>query len=225
MSSTSPFDALLRYRRTRLSGRLYLPLALLLLAAGAAAGGPMSAALWVGRFLLAGTLLVQFRLWDDLADLPHDRREHPERVLVQADSLTPFHAVLLAALIGSVLLLAWQGDVLRLLVFLALNAVFLAWYAGLRRVVPGVVLDYHVVLAKYPVFVFLLSAPPCRAGTLAAVAVPIYLGLCVYEVLHDARLRACRAALAALVLEAAALAIFVVFLAGSPLTNLLESPP
>jgi hypothetical protein len=177
------------------------------------------------RLLLAGTLLVQLRLWDDMADLPHDRCEHPERVLVRADSLAPFRALLVAAFTGSVLLLAWQGGSLRLMVFFALNAMFLAWYAALRYVVPGAVLGYHVVLAKYPVFVFLLSVPSCRAGRLLAVAVPVYLALCVYEVLHDARLRACRVARAALVLEVAALAVFAVFLAGSPLTNLLESPP
>jgi hypothetical protein len=216
VSSTSAVKVLWRYRQTRLPLRLYLPLLLVLLAAGMAAGGPLTVASGVARALLACTLLVQFRLWDDLSDIEKDRRDHPERVLVRAPSLGPFGGLLWAAFVGSLVLLALCGDLLRLAAFLALNAAFLAWYGGVRHVLPSAVLGYHVVLLKYPVFVFLLSGMPCRPGLLLVAAAGVYLGLCVYEVLHDRRLWGLPQARLALTVEAVALLLVAAVLIPVP---------
>ena len=45
---------------------------------------------------LAGSLVLQFRLWDDLADLPEDRRRHPDRVLGRTRTTRPFWGLLAA---------------------------------------------------------------------------------------------------------------------------------
>lgn len=225
MSSTSLVSVLLAYRRTRLPLRLYLPLLLFMVAAGAAASGLPVSTIGVSPLLLCCTLLLQFRLWDDLIDLPRDRREHSERVLVRATSLVPFYALMLTAFSSSVALLTWEGADLRLVVFLALNAAFLVWYRILRNALSGAVVGYHVVLLKYPVFVFVLSSPPCSTATLLSAACSVYLALCVYEVLHDVRLRSRPVARAALALELAALVILAVHLAGSQLPLLSEARP
>src|SRR5262249_10817450 len=94
-----------------------------------------------------------------------------------------------------------------LVVFLVLSGFFCEWYAVLRRGCRSPLLRAHVVLLKYPAIVYLLAAPaglspqPRFAVTLALV----YLTFCVYEGLHDDRLRTARAS-AVLAVETVALA-------------------
>src|SRR3954452_5671389 len=66
--SSSRLSALLCYQRSRFPAGIYLPLALFLCTAAAAAGHPVTLANFPGQLLLAGLLLFQFRLWDDLSD-------------------------------------------------------------------------------------------------------------------------------------------------------------
>src|SRR4051794_34519101 len=102
VSSTWPLADLARYGWTRFPPGRFVPLAVYLgLAAGAG-----DLALVAQRVLLALAWLLEFRLADDLADRPRDRRDHPDRVLARAD-VRPFVALLVLLAIGNTLLTAW----------------------------------------------------------------------------------------------------------------------
>jgi 4-hydroxybenzoate polyprenyltransferase len=200
-------SALAAYLRTRLPAPRFGPLGLALVLA-ALAGGPVpgpGTLAW--QAALATSLLLQFRLWDDLADRERDRRRHPGRVLVAARSLGPFHALHGAAAGAAVLLLATGPDPGRRLAVYGLLALALAlWYGPGRRRWPQPVLGYHVVLAKYPVFACLLGGGPAHPVPRLLAILSLYLGLCVYEVLHDAEVARAPGARGALGAELAALA-------------------
>ena len=189
MSSASWIRDLLAWRAERLPVRLWLPLAATLWLAS----GSLTT---IGGILALG-LVAFLRLWDDLADREDDAVREPERVLPRSDP-RPFRVA--AAVIGFAcagLVASGPSPVPRLLAFVALAGALAAWYAGLRRRV-GPVPGYHVLLAKYPAAILVLGAE--RSVTTAAAAV--YLGLLVYEVAHDARLRSLGRARAAALVEA-----------------------
>ena len=174
---------LIAYIRERFRLWPFLPVALALCAI---AGD------WRG-FPLAVFLLLQFRLWDDLADLRMDRIHHPQRVMSRSLSTGLFvgAAGLLAVVCGA--LTAWS-DPRKLIVLAGLTILLLVWY---RVRPPELTLGYHVVLIKYPAFVYLLSPAPSRR------ALPfVFFGACAYEVLHDAKLRNLRSAQGALAVVA-----------------------
>lgn len=197
MSSHSTAD-LRAWALERFSLWRFGPLALLLvLAATAGTGLPPIERL--GRdALLALLLLLQFRLWDDLADLPRDRLAHPGRVLCRVASLRPFRAAIVGLAIASSLVLAWpRPTVVGLLGLAALNGGFFLWYRGPGQRRSGTAFGAHVVLLKYPAFVALLRGPgrPFDAALVLAAAA-IYLALCVHELLDDKRLHGARSLLA-----------------------------
>jgi hypothetical protein len=105
-----------------------------------------------------------------------------------------------------------------LVLFLALNAFFLAWYVGLRRACRPRLIAAHVVLLKYPAFVYILAtgADPWPEARFAVTLGLVYLTFCVHEGLHDARFRGA-AASAVLAAEMAALVLLALRLAVSPL--------
>ena len=74
---------MIAYLAERLSPAIFVPAAALIALVSHTAGGH-AADSWLLDLLLALLLIAQFRLWDDLADREHDRRAHPERVLVRA---------------------------------------------------------------------------------------------------------------------------------------------
>ena len=82
-----------------------------------------------------------------------------------------------------------------------LDLAFFLWY---RFRPEHYVLAYHAVLLKYPVFVYLLvPAPAFPELARRSVAMGmVYLAACVYEVLHDTRLRKTPLARRALAVEA-----------------------
>jgi 4-hydroxybenzoate polyprenyltransferase len=166
-------------------------------------------------------LVLELRLWDDLCDRELDRQIQPDRVLCQSASVRPFLVllvVLMAINFALVVLLRgwWAGAILAgLHVFLA------AWY-GLRcRVNCGPVVNYHVVLLKYALIVWMLgavAASDLASAPLVFSACAVYLGLCIFEAGHDARLRSLPAARICLAIEClllAALGCVAVWSAGS----------
>jgi len=215
----SSADLAAAYLRTRLPPSRFGPLAIALVLASFAGCPVPSRGTLLRQLLLAASLILQFRIWDDLADRERDRQRHPDRLLAATGRLGPFHALWGAAAAASVALLAagpWPAW--RLLAWGFLGLALGVWYAAGRWRWSQPVLHYHVVLAKYPVFVYLLGGETARSLPRLLAALSVYLALCAYEVLHDPETarapgaqRALRAEVAGLVTASAVLAVSLVW--------------
>jgi hypothetical protein len=124
----------------------------------------------------------------------------------QSASLTTFRILLVATFLLNLALLTLLKPAPMIVIFLSLNATFLLWYRGLRKLCSSTVARYHVVLIKYPVFVYLLCPGFANFDALLFPAALVYLCCCVHEVLHDCRFHAVRSSFAFLAFEMAALA-------------------
>lgn len=134
---------------------------------GSAAGLPAVA-------LLAALFILTFRLWDDLADLTHDRIHHSERLLVRAPSLRPFRVTKWALVAALAALLGVVAGSTQALVSLLLVAILSATY-GITNGRPDLrPTRLALVLGKYPVFVLMLASDPGEPLVLMA-AVAAYL--------------------------------------------------
>jgi hypothetical protein len=204
---------LLDYVHERFPLRLYAPLALLLAtgamagrgvsAGGEGSGGVMGDVLEVARAAaIALALMFPLRLWDDLEDLPSDRAAHPTRVLSRAQRIAPFRALLAASLsLGAALLSVLDSFLFRLALFGALVVALFIWYRARRRLFRGALVGSFVILAKYPVILYLVGDLPVGRGVAwprALAAALVYASFCVYEILHDPRVRGERYALSLL---------------------------
>ncbi|MFN0165211.1 MAG: hypothetical protein ACKV22_02175 [Bryobacteraceae bacterium] len=190
---------LIAWVRERFKLRLAVPLVAGLCAIAYAAGTWPGSGRAAAIVVLAILLLLQFRLWDDLADLPSDRKNHPERTLPRARSLRPFRiAVLLLATACMGLMAVLDPSGVKVAALAGLDLTFLCWY---RFRAGGFALGYHVVLMKYPLFVYFVTPEPAGKSRLFAMAA-VYLAACIYEALHDAGLRGIWAARYAAAVEA-----------------------
>ncbi len=204
------------YVRTRLPASRLGPLVIALLLASLAGEPVPGLATLLRRIGLAVSLVLQCRIWDDLVDRERDRQRHPDRVLVSAGRLESIHALLGAAVAASVALLAWgPHPAPRLLVWGLLALGLGLWYGAGRRRWPHPVVHYHVVLAKYPVFVYLLGGATGRPLPRLSAALSVYFALCVYEVLHDPETTAAPGARRALRMAVVGLLAASVLLAAS----------
>lgn len=176
---------ILRYRRERLPMALVLSVAALLTVAAIAASGKVSAADVVWNVALAGLLVIQFRLWDDLNDIDLDRISHPNRVLCRLESHSHFRFVLAILFAMNSVALSLSKSPQSATVFIVLNIVFLLWYRVLREYFSAF-LHVHVVLTKYPVFAFLIADEPTAKNktSIVLMMVVVYGGACIYEYLH-----------------------------------------
>jgi 4-hydroxybenzoate polyprenyltransferase len=175
--------------------RFPLPLVVgvaLLLGVAGQAGGSRSVSTFLADVLLAFMLFAQFRILDDLADRQRDAHLHPERVLVRTKSVRPICAVTLVLGTATLAALLFRepspagpiGGYLLLIVVLS------GWYAarGARSLFGD-----HLLLAKYPVFVWIIATSgtehrtPGSSAQLALSMVATYLAACVYEARHDDR--------------------------------------
>lgn len=201
MSSWAELQA---WRRERFPAPEWLAVALLVGTAASPSTGARDAA---RTLALALGLLLQFRLWDDLADRERDAREHPGRVLARAARPRSFLLALLACGACNAALAAAGPRPLEALGALALlTGLYLAWYAGLRDRVQVPLAAAHLQVVKYGAFVLIASGWPLRPGLRTALgAAAVWLAFCAYELLHDERLRARRLAPAVLALDAALL--------------------
>lgn len=142
---------------------------------------------------MALCLVIQFRLWDDLADVESDRLTYPERVLCQTHSYRMFWGTLGLLLIVNAVLIASFKSTHSVGVFLVLNASCLIWYSLLRKLLSNRVVSHLIVLVKYPVFVFLLSGSQTDARVGLSLGYGMFVTFfcfCAYELQHDQRLRA-----------------------------------
>ncbi|MEO7273752.1 MAG: hypothetical protein ABIX28_03445 [Vicinamibacterales bacterium] len=138
---------------------------------------------------LALLLFVICRSLDDIADRGADRLRHPERVLTQASSVAPLFATLAVLACAVMVVLTQRGGswpvLLAFLALIALAGASPAWRG------PRSLARDHLLLAKYPAIVWILTAS--RRVPLDAPEARVLLGLaatylaaCVYEAAHDA---------------------------------------
>jgi hypothetical protein len=199
-------DPVGRYLETRFHAGVFVPCAVFLLVVALAGGAAPNAGDTALAVAVGLGLLLQFRLMDDLADRERDRVAHPGRVLPAAPALAPFHALLACTFLFNLAALgAPAAGGSRSAVFVGLTAFYGWWYGRLRDHVSRSVVRYHVVVAKYPVFVFLVGAGEGVGRRLAAAMTLAYLCFALYEALHDDELRASAAVARVVVLETWAL--------------------
>lgn len=173
---------LVAWARTRIAQWRIALLWLVVLAAALAAGA-RDAPAWT--LLFSAALIVQFRLWDDLEDLAHDRVHAPQRVLVRCSRLGPFRIAFTASVGLVAAAFALFGGWERVLPYLLLLAAVAALYRTLDGNGPRRALRAQLVLLKYSGFVLLLAHDPAAPRALAA-AFALYAMLAVHE-WHDQR--------------------------------------
>jgi hypothetical protein len=195
MSSTQLIYA---YWHERYPVSVFVPFTILIAAAGIAAGGSLPTALGaISGCVLAYTLVLVFRIWDDFADIRSDRLHHPGRVLVRASSRTPIVVLALVIALGDILMMLSQPrPYTRIAVFIAISLLIGLWYQWRAGLGAGPLAGAHVVLLKYPA-ISLLSCARWDSLTLYT-ALPsvatIYLAVCLYEQIHDRTVRESRVA-------------------------------
>jgi len=207
VSSVSWIDALIWYHRSRFPGRMWLPLIVFLCSTAWMVAPPVGPLGLLWMVTLAATLTLQFRLWDDLSDREYDQRVHPHRVLPGTSSLVPFRTLLAVTTLFNLLLLSQSpGGGQRLVAFLVLSAGLLVWYTCRRADAPTLV-GMYVVLAKYPVFIYLLSGlrPDTDPLHRMLAMVTVYLCFSIHELLHDPALRVASGATSLLAINLALL--------------------
>lgn len=176
------------YLRERFALWLFLPLALFIGLATATGGqGWLTLALDAGYALL---LLVQFRVWDDLADRSRDAVTHPERVLVRAPAVTPVIAFCGSVAVLNICLAVWRdASGLAVSLLALLNLALGAWYLSRSHHVaafedPARMLAF---LTKYPAILLTVAGARLASSPMQIVsaALLLYVGVCAYEAWHD----------------------------------------
>jgi len=188
-------EELAGYLASRMPPGLYVPLAAFLAAAAFAATNSAIAWQWLWAVWLALLLVLQFRLWDDIADLEFDRIHNPDRVLCRTVNLHRFYYVGGAlALINGVLIGVSHEGLARIGGFVTLCLAVLAWYRWRPRDSGYLLLNAHVILLKYPAIVWLITPESVSDKWLNffCCLVSVYLVFSIYEILHDERLRMLR---------------------------------
>lgn len=192
----SSIKLILAYWRERYPVSIFLPFAILIAAAGIAAGGsvPTVRDAMIGC-VLAYTLILVFRIGDDLADLRSDRLRYPGRVLVQASNVTPIVVLAFVIAGGDIMIILWQPRPgTRLTVFAAISLSLVLWYLVRARLRAGPLTSAHIILVKYPVVSLLTCASwdHLTLQTALPLFATIYLGMCIYEQVHDRAVRESR---------------------------------
>jgi 4-hydroxybenzoate polyprenyltransferase len=169
------------YASERFPLRLFVPIACAL---ALAVGGERTAWQLGADAALALSLVLQFRIWDDVEDRRRDAADHPARVLVRATSVRPFAIAVVALAAVNAAYLAFRSP-RAFGLFLVLNATFAVWY-GLRtkHTAAGV----PMLLAKYPSFVAVIAMTRTidHPIALSISLVVVYAAAYAYEVWHDA---------------------------------------
>lgn len=169
------FDELLAYARERIAMPRVPVLAAFLAAAGLWVEPARGLAEALLRLALVLLLVVQFRLWRDIADREHERLRHPGRVLARHRGRATAFLVLLAVLtIPIVALLDALEDPGRRVAAYGVLALAVAVVYGSRASTHGRVMRTAWLLLQYPAFVLLAIPHPTQPNALVAAAV-VYL--------------------------------------------------
>lgn len=178
VSSSSPAADIAAWGGERIVKWQVAALAAVVVALGFAAEPPGSWAQTLLRGGFAVLVIVQLRLWDDLADRAHDRRSHPMRVLARrSGSDAPFVALLVAmGLMAMAMLAHLPGMPARLSAYAGVLAALAFCYRAGRGERHRAARNL-LVLLKYPAIVLLSVAMPgsprawlCAAAAFALVA-------------------------------------------------------
>ena len=100
------------YLSSRVPFRLFVPLAAFLVSAGFASVPSADMTHWLLATVVAFLLVLQFRLWDDIADLERDRAQHPQRWMCQSDDLSPFYSAAAILVVTNACVLTLMSDYL-----------------------------------------------------------------------------------------------------------------
>lgn len=176
------------YFRERMNPLLFVPVILLLAHVACWTSHTITFPTFGHACGLVALLVVQFRLWDDLADRERDRANFPERVLVRAEP-APF-VILVVSLALSALAAAWFIGGIRSFIALAiLNVAFVLLYAVVRRHLSDGLWRYPVLLSKYPAFVVITAVALDEVSLRRAVVTVlfVYAAALAYEALHSRR--------------------------------------
>jgi len=143
---------------------------------------------WFFRAIAATLALISLRLFDDLADVVHDRTIHPERALCQLDSLSQPYVVCAIALLLSSFFVTTIGangviSILSLLVIAIATRMRQNATPNLRVVYA------HVILLKFPALAMALAPNDAGANIMGGRAACLYGFVGGFEVLHDPEAR------------------------------------
>lgn len=160
--------------------------------------------------LLVAALIVQLRLWDDLAERDHDAVFHPHRVLVATGHVLYFARFCGLLTLPVAVVLGFVFGLVHLLVYGLLLVAISVLYAIPRTGLPKL-LRAHLVLLKYPVFIWLCTSDtnPVQWVYLSTV---VYLAICLFEILSDAGLRSGVAWRALVLIEVVVLCVLLILL-------------
>ncbi|MBE0619920.1 MAG: hypothetical protein IH605_04950 [Burkholderiales bacterium] len=181
--SSAVASELAAYLRTRIATPRIGLLWLVVVAAASTSGAMVEPDHGVFYAALLALLIAQFRLWDDLYDLAHDREHHAQRVLVRAAKLLPFRILLAVSFATGLGALVLVAEAERGIAYALLVAAFLTLYRVLKRRPATRLLRTQLVLLKYPAFILIVAPHPLQLRSLAA-AMVLYLLLSAYDA-HD----------------------------------------
>ncbi|MCI5222441.1 MAG: hypothetical protein D3924_07175 [Candidatus Electrothrix sp. AR4] len=189
---------LLPYVRDRVQARLFLPMALFLVLAAEASGlAPSSSAStsvgllqWPIMLLLSYSMILQWRLWDDLKDRDHDQEKHPGRLLCQTSDIKPYYTVLLILMLcNGLAVLLYQENAVRGAAYLATYAAatlfFFCWYRWRPASAAQGLTNSHLILLKYPLISWLIAGQTQHP----LILISVYLSCLALEFSHDRVLR------------------------------------
>lgn len=112
------------------------------------------------KFLLMGLLILQFRLWDDLADHVYDKANHPERILIMTPHLDFFKSICIGISLPIILILLVTNASYKFLSYFCLCLAMAAIYQFSTRFSTNMsrLVRAHLILLKYPVFIALVAS-------------------------------------------------------------------
>lgn len=181
MSSHACLVEIATYARERLLTRRVMALCALVAGIALLVESPLIWTEAVARAGIIGLLVLQFRLWDDLADREHDGIHHSGRILPRSTQIHCFH-LLLATLV--IVTLAWLAtldqSISRMIAYGGIAAVLALVYLLPLALPHGRFFRAQLVLLKYPCFILLTLASPWQRVPLAG-ALACYLTLSVYD--------------------------------------------
>jgi 4-hydroxybenzoate polyprenyltransferase len=154
------YDEILRYFSSRILRWKIVFLWAILVALSSILSVQFSLIALLVQTVIAGVSITAFRIWDDLDDLHFDAQHHPERVLPNSRQLHVYRRLVLLLQIFLVLMISLRGNITQVLLFLALNSVFLVLYSGHSLFKKHRSLRNQCVLMKYPLFVLIITPTP-----------------------------------------------------------------